>query len=125
MLQQQGITNFMSGDKVIAFADSIQVKKMQGIFDNQTISQWYKEDPNNNHLGLVNLFGEIARVNYGERMPGVVQGLLNDKAVLEVGKEGKFYYDVPIYEETECVTTRDLSGQSETSEASGGPYSTA
>lgn len=50
MLQQQNIIQNLNGDKVIAFADSIQVKKMQGAFDKSTINQWYREDPNNNHL---------------------------------------------------------------------------
>jgi len=87
---------------------------MQGAFDKSTINQWYREDPNNNHLGLMEFFGQMSKVNYGDRLPGVTEELMRSKSVLEVGKEGKFWYDVPIYEESECITTRDTSDQSET-----------
>jgi len=103
---QQGIQKFVTGDKVLMFAPSTKVKSMQGVMDKSTISQWYSEDPENNHLGLIEFFGQMSRMEYG-----VMPDLLKNRQVLEVGREGRFTYDVPIYEDKECITTRDMSDQ--------------
>ena len=103
---QQGIQKFVTGDKVLMFAPGKKVKDMQGVMDLSTISQWYSEDPERRHLGLMEFFGQMSKTEYG-----VMPDLLKHRQVLEVGTEGKFTYDVPIYEEKECITVRDKSDQ--------------
>lgn len=103
---QQGVPTFYSGDKVIKFAPSKKVKSMQGIMDLQSMSSWYDEDPERNHLGLQSFFGQMSKVDYG-----IFPDLLKTRSIIEVGKEGKFTYDVPIYEDKTCMTTRDDSDQ--------------
>ncbi|MCB1711379.1 MAG: hypothetical protein KDH96_02505 [Candidatus Riesia sp.] len=105
-VQQQGMPKFITGDKVMMFAPSTKVKSMRGAFDKQTISQWYSEDPERRHLGLMEFFGQMSTTTYG-----VMPDLLKHRQVLEVGADGKFTYDVPVYEEKECMTTRDNSDQ--------------
>jgi hypothetical protein len=103
---QNGIQKFVTGDKVLMFAPSTKVKNMQGVMDMSTISQWYSEDPERRHLGLMDFFGQMSRMEYG-----VMPDLLKSRQILEVGREGKFTYDVPIYEEKQCQTVRDSSDQ--------------
>lgn len=103
---QQQMPKFVTGDKVIMFAPSEKVKNWNGAFDLSTISQWYSQDPEKNHLGMVDLFGQMTKTTYG-----LMPDLLKSKQVLEVGDTGTFTYDVPIYEDKECMTVTDTSDQ--------------
>lgn len=105
-VNQQGVPTFYSGDKVIKFAPSKKVKSMQGIMDLQSLSSWYDEDPERNHLGLQSFFGQMSKVDYG-----IFPDMLRTRSIIEVGRDGKFTYDVPIYEDKICQTTRDNSDQ--------------
>ena len=105
-INQKGIPHFYTGDKVLMFASSKKVKSIQGVMDKSTISQWYSQDPERNHLGLVEMFGQMSKTQYG-----IMPELLKERQVLEVGDSGKFTYDVPVYEEDSCMTTRDTSDQ--------------
>ena len=62
---QQGIQKFVTGDKVLMFAPSTKVKNIQGVMDLSTISQWYSEDPERRHLGMMEFFGQMSRMEYG------------------------------------------------------------
>ena len=103
---QKGMPHFMTGDKVLMFAPSEKVKNWDGAFDLSTISQWYSEDPERRHLGMLEFFGQMSKTTYG-----VMPDLLKERAILEVGQDGTFTYDVPVYEEKECMTVRDMSHQ--------------
>ena len=45
----------LNGDKVIQFTSSKKVKD-NNLFDRPSITAWYEEDPEKNHLGLIDLF---------------------------------------------------------------------
>lgn len=108
---QNGMPTFLTGDKVVAFADNKKVSQaFKGYMDYSTLSTWYEEDPMNNHLGLVKMFGDISKDQYGLGM-GLLPSLLQKKQVYEVGANRKFTYDVAVYEEYKCETVRDMSDQ--------------
>jgi len=103
---QQGVQSFYNGDKVLKFGHSKQIKSMQGVMDLQSLTNWYEEDPERRHLGMMSFYGQMTKVNYG-----IFPDLLKDRSIIEVGSDGKFTYDVPIYEDKACTTTRDTSDQ--------------
>lgn len=106
---QNGMPTFLTGDKVVAFAPNKKVRSaFKGYFDLSTLSSWYEEDPMKHHLGLVKMFGDISKEQYGM---GLLPELLRKKQVYEVGANGKFTYDVAVYEEEMCQTVRDTSDQ--------------
>lgn len=105
-LTQKNIQTLYSGDKVIQFMPSKKLKAMQGVFDLQTTAEWYDEDEVTNHLGLLNFFGQQSIQSYG-----ILPDLLKNRNILETGRDGKFTYDVPVYEEDECMTIEDMSHQ--------------
>lgn len=107
-VNQQNIVKSINGDKVIMFADSTKVKKHGGMYSMPTISQWYNEDPENNHLGLQSMFGQIGMQAYSY---GILPDLLQNKKVLTVGASNTFTYDIPVEEDYECMTVRDHSDQ--------------
>lgn len=108
-VNQQNIPKIVNGDQVIMFTNSKQVKSINGYQDLASIHSWYREDPNKNHLGLMNLWGKQKQANY----PSMYRELLSKKAVMEVnGFDGGFTYDLPIEEAKGCYTTRDMSHQS-------------
>ena len=97
----------LNGDNVIAYTDA---KTAKAEFVNQnlgTLQSWYREDPEKNHLGLIELFANAVRVPN----PTVMNLIQPDKnAIIEVnGPRGTFTYDVPISENLECVTLVDTS----------------
>lgn len=109
MITQQGIPSIVNGDTVIMFADKKQVASIQGGHDLPSLYSWYKEDPNKNHLGLMNLWGKQANQAYAG---GILRDLLRNKAVLEVnGWDGKFTYDLPVVDYKGCYTVKDTSDQ--------------
>jgi hypothetical protein len=98
------VPKVINGDTVIGFKTTESVKQM-GWMDRASLSSWYKEDPNKNHLGLVNLFTNFAEV----RVP-IYQNLFANKAVMEVnGADGTFTYDLPVYKPTGTFTMKDTS----------------
>lgn len=114
MITQKGTPkNINNGDKVIAFMDSSQVNaaiKQAGGFDYPTITSFYNEDPNRNHRGMMTLWGDQATVNY--KKSNILQDLYLKGDVIEVnGWQGKFTYDLPMYDYKGCYVTRDTSDQ--------------
>lgn len=107
-----GIKNFpktINGDTVIGFTNTKKVKDL-GWMDMASLSSWYYDDPNKNHLGLVELFSSMA--DY--RMP-VYKNFFKTGAVLEVnGANGKFTYDLPVVKPTGIYTSGDTSDYSDT-----------
>lgn len=107
-----GLKNFpktINGDTVIGFTNTKKIKDL-GWMDMASLSSWYQDDPNKNHLGLVELFSSMA--DY--RMP-VYKNFFSDKAVIEVnGANGKFTYDLPVRKPTGVYTSADTSDYSET-----------
>ena len=55
--EQRGIPFFKNGDQVVGFMKSNEVKSIQGYQDLASLHAWYHEDPDKNHLGMVNLWG--------------------------------------------------------------------
>lgn len=104
---QQNIPHIVNGDQVIMFTDKKKVASIQGAQDLPSLYSWYREDPNKNHLGLMNLWGKQA-----VRNTGIVRELLQNKKVLEVnGWDGGFTYEIPVEEHKGCYTTKDTSSQ--------------
>lgn len=104
---QKNIQLSMSGDKVVSFMTPKKfASDFQGVLDLKNLHTWYEEDPMRNHLGEMALFGQ-REIEYNAIFPE----LLKDRSVIEVGGDGTFTYDIPVYEEHECMTTSDLSHQ--------------
>lgn len=106
-----GLKNFpkvINGDTVIGFTNTKKVKDL-GWMDMASLSSWYHDDPNKNHLGMVELFSSMA--DY--RMP-VYKNFFKKGAVIEVnGVNGKFTYDLPVRKPTGVYTAKDTSDYSE------------
>ena len=95
----------VNGDNVIAFTDAKTIKANFAQNDYSTLFNWYKEDPDRNNLGLVELFSNIT--NYPEPM---WHQMLQSNAVITVdGVNGAFTYDVPVATSYEVVTVEDTS----------------
>lgn len=103
-----GIPKVVNGDSVIGFTTTSNVKQL-GWMDRASLASWYREDPNANHLGVLNLFtnyAEIALPNYSN--------LFKNKAVLEVnGMDGAFRYSLPVTKPTGTFTMKDTSEESD------------
>lgn len=96
-----------NGDQIIATMKAKDMKTYGGYQDYSTLTQWYREDPLKNHLGLQSFFGQQTKTQYP-----IYQELLQNKAVLEVnGWEGSFTYDVPVETVDELMTVVDHSDQ--------------
>lgn len=114
MITQKGtVKNINNGDQVIAFMDSTKVNaaiKAAGGFDYPTITSFYNEDVNRNHRGLMTLWGDQATIKYNRT--NILQDLYMKGDVIEVnGWQGKFTYDLPMYDFKGCYVTRDTSDQ--------------
>lgn len=107
-----GIKNFLktvNGDTVIGFTNTNKIKEL-GWMDMASLHSWYQDDPNKNHLGLIDLFSSMA--DY--RLP-TYKNFFKTGAVIEVnGANGKFTYDLPVRKPTGIYTSKDTSNYSET-----------
>ena len=104
-ITQTGAPLFYNGDNVIMFTGAKQIKSIQGYQDLPSMYSWYKENPEKNHLGMMNLWGQQAQVTYP-----IYRELLANRAIIEVnGFDGGFTYDIPVEEYKGCYTTRDMS----------------
>lgn len=98
-----------SGDQVIGFMKSADLKLKGGYADWASLAQWYQEDPLKNHMKMQTFFGQQARAKYQYTL---TNELLANKAILEVnGWEGKFTYDLPVETTHEMITIMDKSNQ--------------
>lgn len=95
----------MNGDTVVGFTDAKTVRSSMVEHDLSSLEEWYFEDPDRNHLGMLELFSNIT--NY--KMP-MYMGMIKQDATISVnGANGKFRYDLPISETMEVVTVEDTS----------------
>lgn len=104
----KGLAPINNGHEIISFSKSSKVgKAIKSIQDLPNMYEWYSEDPNKNHLGLM-AFWDFQTT----RPTGILDELLTTKAVLEVdGWNGKFSYDLPVDTDNGCYTTKDMSYQ--------------
>lgn len=104
----QGFAPLNNGNEIITFTNKEKMgKSIKSVQDLPTMYQWYKEDPAKRHLGLMSFWGDATI-----RQQGILDELLNTKAVLEVnGWDGKFTYDLPVDTDSGCYTTKDMSYQ--------------
>lgn len=94
-----------NGDTVIGFTDAKTIRQSLVEHDLASLDDWYFEDPDRNHLGLLQLFSNIS--NYP--MP-MYLGMIQRDAVINVnGVNGRFRYDLPVANTYEVVTVEDTS----------------
>ena len=102
MLHSSGVRKYVNGDKIISVMTTGAVQQL-GWMDRSTLSEWYKEDPDKNHIGMVDLFTNFA----GITVP-MLKNLFDKKAVISVnGMDGKFTYDIPMYVPSGTFTMKD------------------
>ena len=95
----------VNGDTVIGFTDAKTIRHSLVEHDLASLDDWYFEDPDRNHLGLLELFANV--VNYPKPM---YLGMIKKDAVINVnGINGKFRYDLPVENTYEVVTVEDTS----------------
>ena len=101
-LQTQGLPYSINGDLVIGYTNGRKLKDM-GWQDLSTLSSWYQEDPNKNHLGLITLYDQM-----GQRPLPMYKNFFKEKAVLEVnGVNGSFTYELAVSKSKKGVYTTD------------------
>lgn len=106
-LMVKNIPATANGDTVIGFTDAKTIQDSIVEHDLTSLENWYYEDPDRNHLGMLQLFSNIS--NYPLPM---YLGMIKQDAVITVnGAEGRFRYDLPITNTMEVVTMEDLSGK--------------
>lgn len=97
----------INNDLVVGFTTTQKVK-MKGWQDLSTLSDWYQEDPNKNHFGLVTLFSGAADYRMAHYKKYFEEG-----AVYEVtGMNGSFLYDLQVEVDSGCYTVADTSDYS-------------
>lgn len=104
----QGLPVLNNGNEMIAFTNKDKLgKAIRSVQDLPTMYDWYREDPDKRHLGLMKFW------DYKTQRPsGILDELLTTKAVLTVnGWDGKFSYDLPVDADRGCYTTKDMSHQ--------------
>lgn len=107
----------VNGDTVIGFTNSKKIKEL-GWMDVASLSSWYQEDPDKNHLGVIDLFSSMANIS----LPSY-RNLWKDKSVLNVnGADGKFTYDLPVEKDMGCYTLGDTSNKYEAAGIDGSTF---
>lgn len=104
----KGLAPINNGNEVIAFTNKDALgKRIKSVQDLPSMYEWYSEDPDKRHLGLMKFW------DYKTTRPtGILDELLTTKAVLTVnGWDGKFTYDLPVETDNGCYTTKDMSYQ--------------
>lgn len=95
----------MNGDTVVGFTDAKTVRQSIVEHDLASLEDWYFEDPDKNHLGMLQLFSNIT--NYPLPM---YMGMIKQDATITVnGINGTFRYDLPVTKTYEVVTMEDTS----------------
>ena len=77
-LNAQGVPYTINGDLVIGYTNGRKIKDL-GWADMSTLSSWYKEDPNEKHLGLINIYDTM-----GQRPLPMYKNFFQERAILEV-----------------------------------------
>ena len=59
MSETKNFPKVINGDTVVGFTSTKKIKDLQWM-DMASLSSWYQDDPETNHLGLVELFSSMA-----------------------------------------------------------------
>lgn len=103
-----GVPVTVNGDRVIKFTDSKKIK-MSSYVDLPSLFTWYQEDPNDRHMGLLDLFSNTVQV----RVPLYTE-IFKNKQILEVnGMNGRFTYDLPVTKKSGTYSMEDTSDYSD------------
>jgi hypothetical protein len=94
----------INGDTVVGLVNSTDVRDF-GYLDTPSLSTWYHENPEKNHLGLVNLFSSMSQV----KLPTYFNFFKSGAVINVNGADGKFTYDLPVAHDYGCYTTADTS----------------
>lgn len=96
---------FMTADAL----NGLSVVQQRGYQDFSTLSEWYQENPLDNHLGIVSEFGKQGD---GKEAIPFYQDMIKSGAILRTnGWEGKFWYDVAVETDNRTKTVGDTSFQ--------------
>lgn len=106
-MRQQGIPHVHNGNQVLMFTKPKEIRSIEGKQDLPSLYSWYKEDPDKNHRGLMNMWNQKTI-----RTSGFFDKLVTSRSIIEVnGFDGSFTYDIPVEEVHGCYTTKDMSHQ--------------
>lgn len=101
------IPGTINGNNVVAFTNAKAVKSYFGETDLSSLARWYEDDPNKNHLGMINLFRGIE--NYPIPM---YLGMIKNGATISVnGPNGKYRYDLVNTKSFNICVAEDASDQ--------------
>lgn len=114
---QGGIPSYISGDRVIQFYHKKDLRRDPLSFDLPTSAAIMEDEDEFKHLGELGFFGQRTTT----AKPFTID-ILENRQVMETGHSGTFTYDVPFYENEQCVTKRDTSGQSVAPGVDGGTF---
>lgn len=90
-LVTQNLPFSINGDTVIGYTNGVHVRQ-NGWQDLATLTSWYRSNPDDNHLGMINLFELM-----GERTVPVYKNFFKNRAILEVnGMNGSVTYEIGI-----------------------------
>lgn len=95
----------MNGDTVIGYTDAKTIRESLVEHDLSSLESWYFEDPDRNHLGMLELFANIT--NYP--LPMYLGMIKQDATITVNGANGTFRYDLPVANTVEVVTVEDTS----------------
>lgn len=95
----------MNGDTVIGYTDAKTIRESLVEHDLSSLESWYFEDPDRNHLGMLELFANIT--NYP--LPMYLGMIRQDATITVNGANGTFRYDLPVANTVEVVTVEDTS----------------
>lgn len=97
----------VNGDNIIFYTNSRKFRSQFGETDLSTLYGYYDDDPDKNHLGMVNLFSNITN----SPVPMYMTMLKNDAVIYVNGANGKFTYDLPISKSFKVQTIMDTSNE--------------
>lgn len=104
--REGGIPSFISGDRVIQFFPRKQMRRAVGTIDIPTSAAFMQDEDQIKHIGELGFFGQRTTTS----KPFTID-ILENRQVMETGADGTFHYDVPFYENAQCVVMRDTSDQ--------------
>lgn len=103
-----GIPRFISGDRVINFYHSKDIRKNPLTFDLKTSAEYMEDEDQFKHIGELGFFGQRTTVPKSFTID-----ILENRQVMDTGTDGTIHYDVPMYINEQCVVTRDTSTDTE------------
>lgn len=112
-----GIPSFVSGDRVVMFQKSSDLRKSPQSFDMQT-SQAYMEGADTvKHIGELGFFGQKTTT-----VRPFTLDILQNRQIIETNSDGIMHYDVPFYSNEQCQVVRDTSQEHPAPGIDGGQF---